>query len=226
MTMPAASTRLVLVAAAAALTVATLAAVGRPASSANEPARARFAGVPQRGISLGRPDAPVTVVEFADLQCPFCAQYARDVLPAVVDRYVRPGRVRLELRVLAFLGPDSVRAGRVAAAASAQNRLWSFADAFYRDQGAENSGYATDAFLRRVLSKVGGVAVERAMTERDSRATDGVLVDARRVAAHLRVASTPSFYARRGSGPLRALELTGLTPEAFAAALEGALGDV
>ena len=34
-------------------------------------------GIPQAGIALGSPDAPVTLVEYADLQCPFCAEWAR-----------------------------------------------------------------------------------------------------------------------------------------------------
>jgi protein-disulfide isomerase len=100
------------------------------------------------GISLGSPDAPATLIEFADLQCPFCAASARDELPPVVERYVRAGRLRLELHVLAFLGEDSVPGAAMAAAAAHQDRLWSFTDAFYRSQGPENSGYVTDDFLR------------------------------------------------------------------------------
>src|SRR5690606_602302 len=95
---------------------------------------ARFAGVPQDGIALGAPAAPFTLIEFADLQCPFCAVYARDVLPTIIDRYVRPGKLRLELNLLTFLGEDSIRAGRVAAAAAQQDRLWTFTDAFFAEQ--------------------------------------------------------------------------------------------
>src|SRR5690349_18572434 len=50
-------------------------------------------GIPQRGISLGSPSAPVTLIEFGDLQCPACAQFATETLPAVITRYVRSGRV-------------------------------------------------------------------------------------------------------------------------------------
>jgi protein-disulfide isomerase len=57
-----------------------------------------FRGVPQNGITLGSPKAPVTLVEFADLQCPYCADWARDALPTVVQEYVRTGRVRLVFR--------------------------------------------------------------------------------------------------------------------------------
>jgi hypothetical protein len=139
--------------AALALVVVVAAAVAGPGGddSVAPAAQSRlFDGIPQDGIALGSPKARAVLTEFADLQCPFCAGYARDVLPTVVERYVRTGRLRLELHLLTFLGEDSVRSGAMAAAAAQQDRLWSFTDSFYHHQGAENSGYATDDFLRGI----------------------------------------------------------------------------
>jgi protein-disulfide isomerase len=144
------------------------------------------------------------LTEFADLQCPFCAAYARDVLPTVVDRYVRTGRLRLELRVLAFLGEDSVRAGAMAAAAARQDRLWSYTDAFFHRQGAENSGYVTDDFLREVGAATPGLDVERALGDR-AHALDA-LTAAERAAGEMGADHTPAFYLRRGDGPARPVE--------------------
>ena len=106
-----------------------------------------LAGIPQSGIYLGSPSAPVRLVEFADLQCPFCREYTLQTLPQLVQDYVRSGKVRMEFRDLAFLGKDSVTAGRHAAAAGEQNKLWNFIDVFYFNQGEENSGYVTPSFL-------------------------------------------------------------------------------
>jgi protein-disulfide isomerase len=193
-------------------------AVDRPADAA-----ALFRGIPQNGIALGSPDAPVTLVEFADLQCPYCAVYARDVLPSVIERYVRPGRLRLELHLRAFLEEDSRRGAVLAAAAARQNRLWPFVDGFYGNQGRENSGYATDAFLRRLAVATQGLDVRRALAEQTHRATQQTLARAEQLANQLGSDSTPAFYLRRGAGSLLPIEPAALTAAAFTTALDDAL---
>jgi protein-disulfide isomerase len=96
---------------------------------------------------LGSPDAPVTVVEYADLQCPFCAEWARRAFGEIVRDYVAPGRVRIEFRGLVFLGPDSEVALRTALAAGRQDRLWDVVHLLYANQGAENAGWVTQDLL-------------------------------------------------------------------------------
>ncbi len=81
-------------------------------------------GIPQRGITLGSPRAPVRLVEFADLQCPYCDEYTVRALPTLIKDYVRTGKLQMQFEDLSFIGPDSVAAGRVAAAAGKQGKLW------------------------------------------------------------------------------------------------------
>lgn len=179
-----------------------------------------FAGIPQRGTAVGDPDAPVTVVEFVDLQCPFCAQFARDELPELVRRYVRTGKARLELRVLTFLGEDSLRAGRVAAAAAEQNRGWQFADLFFHNQGQENSGYATDEFLREVAEGVDGLDADAALADSAGPAASAQLRRAAAAAETLGVSSTPTFVGGRTGGRLEQLQIAELTADAVGAEIE------
>ena len=222
-------TRLGGLVAVAAIAVAVLVAVASPGGSggAQAPsartvagasaAKALLAGVPQHGVTLGNPNAPVHVVEFADLQCPFCRDASRNVLPAVIRDQVRTGKVRIDFRALAFIGPDSVRMARVAQAAGAQNRLWSFVDLAYANQGRENSGYATDAFIRRIARSVPGLDVNRAMSQRDGAAVTAQLTAAQRAATAAGVNETPTFLVGRGSS-LKAVDAAGL-PAAIRAAV-------
>jgi hypothetical protein len=173
-----------------------------------------FAGIPQSGATLGRPAAPVTMVEYVDLQCPFCREYTEAVLPTVVRRYVRTGKLRIQLRTVAFIGGDSARAAAAAAAAAKQNRMWQFADLFYLDQGQENSGYVTDAFLRRVASG-SGVRSGPVVAAADSGAPAPV--------APAGIDSTPSFLLGPTGGKLETLKVDSLTPGAFTGQIDKAL---
>ena len=188
---------------------------GKSGSSAT--VRSELQGIPQNGISLGSPKAPVTMVEFADLQCPFCAQYERDVLPTILKRYVRAGKVRLELRLLRFIGPDSDRLARVAAAAAQQNRMWQFVALAYQRQGRENSGYATDDFINGLSAAAGlespdaGGAAEQQIRRNEQAART------------LGIDSTPSFLIGPTGGPLERFEPDDLTPGSFTPELDRAL---
>jgi protein-disulfide isomerase len=186
-------------------------------------AQAQFAGIPQRGLTLGDSDAPATLVEFADPQCPFCAEYVRDALPAVVDKWVRTGRLRLELRFLTFIGPDSVRAARLADAAGLQNRLWTFSDVLYLNQGPENSGYVTDAFLRGIAKATPGLDVSQAFADSGSSQVDTQLTEAARMAERLGVTSTPSFFLVRPGRPTTPVRPSSLTGAGLSSAIERAL---
>ncbi len=135
--------------------------------------QARFAGIPQKGIELGSPTAPVTLQEFADLQCPFCKQYTLSVFPTLVSKYVRAGKLRMEFHNFDIIGPDSIKASKVAEAAAQQNKLWQFADLFYNNQQEENSGYVTDEFLTQIASGVKGLNVQKALSERFSPTVEG-----------------------------------------------------
>lgn len=174
--------------------------------------RELFEGIPQDGTSLGSPRAPRVLTEFADLQCPFCRAYAEDVLPDIVERYVRPGRLRLELRTLRFIGEDFTRGARAAHAAAAKDRMWNFVDLFFRNQGTENSGFADDDFIARV-SRAAGVPSQAALGAIASPAQDAPIQRAEREAQTLGIQSTRTFMLGHKATNGRPLDSTELQAE-------------
>jgi protein-disulfide isomerase len=182
-----------------------------------------LAGIPQKGIYLGKSDAPVRLVEFADLQCPICREYALQSLPQLVQDYVRTGKVRMEFRNLSFLGPDSITAGRAAAAAARQNKLWNFTDVLYYNQGEENSGYVTPSFLDRI-NKAAGVDSAEADAFAKSGASQEPLGAANTLANQYGVNSTPTILVGKRGGDLKAVEADATDVGAYKSAIDAVLG--
>jgi protein-disulfide isomerase len=221
------NTRLAIAIAAAVVLVAILIAAtrlsgGASSSSGVRPAPKGFlSGIPQHGNVLGRSDAPVTLVEYADLQCPYCAQWAQQALPPIVSEYVRSGRVRIVFRGLAFLGPDSELALRMVVAAGARDKQWDLLHQLYSRQGYENSGWVGEE-LPGATAAVGvdaksldHVAWEAATTREIERAA--------RAARAAGVQGTPSFALGRTGGPMRLVRVTSLGLDGIRPALDAEL---
>jgi len=127
-----------------------------------------FKDIPQHGNVLGKPNAPVTMVEYIDLQCPVCRAFETDVMPTIVPRFVKTGKVRVIARPIAFIGPDSVRGRLAALAAGRQNSFFDFAQLLYYNQGSENSGWLDDNLIRSAFASIPGLdaaLAERVRTE-------------------------------------------------------------
>lgn len=177
-------------------------------------------GIPQDGNVLGSPDAPLTLAEYADVQCPYCARWARDAFPALVDEYVRPGLLRIEFRGMAFLGSDSRTALQMVLAAGEQNRLWNVLHLLFANQGHENAGWVTDDLLRAIGGSVAGLDPARMLEQRGSAAVERELVAAQRAADLDGVRGTPSFAAGETGGEFEPLVVSSLGPEEIRARLD------
>jgi len=181
-----------------------------------------LAGIPQNGAILGKPKAPVTLVEYADLQCPYCARVAVGDFPALVREYVRTGKVRVVFDGLSFVGPDSVTALETAFAAGKQHRLWNVVQLLYANQGAENSGWVTDDLLRGVGRAVPGLDVDSMLAARSDAGVASARDAAQRSAATAGVNGTPSFAVGRTNDVLTLLPSSDV--QSVRAALDAALG--
>jgi protein-disulfide isomerase len=127
-----------------------------------------FAGIPQHGLVLGSPEAPVTMIEYIDLQCPGCRAFETGVLPSIVPEFVRTGKLKIEARPIAFIGPDSFPARKAAIAASEQNRAFNFMQITYANQGTENTGWLNHTFIEHAAASVPGMNVRRLLDDQNS----------------------------------------------------------
>jgi len=181
---------------------------------------ALFRGIPQQLNQLGNPNAKVTMIEFADPQCPYCRQFALDALPTIVKEYVRTGKVKLVLFAINILGPNSDNGLRAMYAAGIQGKLWNVASLLYKNQGAENSGWITDDLLRRIGNSIPGLDTEKMLADRFSPEVDSALAASSQQASNARISETPTFFAGRPGGTFRQIPVSSLTPKAFRPTLD------
>ncbi|MFF2778691.1 DsbA family protein [Streptomyces sp. NPDC058052] len=142
-------------------------------------------------LALGRADAPVVLIEYADFKCGYCGKFARDTEPVLVEKYVENGTLRIEWRNFPIFGEESEAVARASWAAGEQGRFWQFHKAAYAD-GAKEKGFGTERL--RALAEEAGVP-DLARFAKDSEgaaARESVRKDQEQGYA-LGATSTPSF---------------------------------
>ena len=213
------------VAAAAIVAAILLTGGGSPAPPAQGAAQiaTMLRGVPQNGTVLGRANAPVTLVEFADPQCPYCRDWEAAALPSLIARYVRPGKVRIVFSGVSFLGADSETALRTALAAGRQNHLWDVLALLYANQGTENAGWVTESLLRSIGRSVEGLDWKRMLDARQSAEVDAAMSRAGSLAQQAGVNGVPAFAVGKTGGAMRMVTVSSLDEAGLRPALEAAL---
>jgi protein-disulfide isomerase len=197
------------------------AATGLPGASA---VQAMLAGVPQKGLTLGSPSAPVTLVEYIDLQCPYCQQFETQVMPSIVSRYVRTGKVRVEARVLDFIGPDSSRGRNAMIAAGLQNKAFNFSQLLYDNQGTENTGWLDDNMVTSAASSIPDLNPRALLAARNSLPVRTKAASIDRLATADAVQGTPTLLVGRTGTHGTEVQLTSPTDEqSVVQALDAAL---
>ncbi len=157
------------------------------------------------GAELGDPDAPISVVEFGDYQCPGCAMFASGTKPLIELNLVETGRAKFVFYDLP-LGQhtNSFLASRASHCAGDQDRFWEYHTALFDNQFSWASsadpvgnfvGYA------RALGLDDGAFRECVNSDRHARRVSANL----RLASALNLTSTPSVLVSRGNGAARRL---------------------
>ena len=148
---------------------------------------------------LGNANAPVTIVEYGDYQCPFCTRYFSQIQPLIKSQYIDTGKAKMVFRDFPFLGPESTAAANAAQCAGDQGKLWSYHDALYTakigdentNQNAENDGFFTRAEFLSLAGQV-GLNVPTFTTCLDGNQDANAVAAEKAAAVAVGVASTPT----------------------------------
>ncbi len=105
--------------------------------------------------ALGNKNAPVTVIEFSDFQCPFCKNWHETVAPDLKSDYINTGKVKFYFRHYAFLGDESTWAAEASECANEQGKFWEYHDYLFSHQGGENQGDFSKANLEGFAAQLG-----------------------------------------------------------------------
>ncbi|MEU8777429.1 thioredoxin domain-containing protein [Streptomyces sp. NPDC048606] len=142
-------------------------------------------------LAVGRPDAPVVLIEYSDFRCGYCAKFARDTEPELVRKYVEDGTLRIEWRNFPIFGAESEAAAKAAWAAGQQDRFAAFHEAAYAE-GAKEKGFGEERLVE--LARQAGVPdLERFKADLTGEAATAALKKDQDEGYRIGVRSTPSF---------------------------------
>jgi protein-disulfide isomerase len=166
-------------------------------------------GIPQSQNTLGDPNAPVTLRYYGDLECPICKEFTLQVLPTLIPKYVRTGKLRIEYHSLetATREPEVFKDQQVAAyAAGKQNLAWYFIETFYHEQGEEDSGYVNEKYLQGIAGQVPGLNLTDWSAARSEPTYAGEVEHDAQAANQAGFTGTPSFELGKTGGTLEKFE--------------------
>lgn len=159
-----------------------------------------YQGLVSQGMTLGDANAPVTVIEYADYQCPFCQRFTLNVEPQLLADFVKTGKVKFEFRPMPILssleladkGNESVRAAEATMCAMDQGKFWDFHHVLFLKQDGENKGTFSDVNLISYATET-GLDVPTFTTCLSTGKYQQAVIDSRTQGIADGVTSTPSF---------------------------------
>jgi len=156
-------------------------------------------GVGLASRSKGRPDAPITVYEMSDFQCPYCRQFALETMPVLEREYVATGKIRFIYINLPLtnLHKHAVAAAVVAICAAEQGRFWPVHDRLFERQPQWAAQADPGRYLAALADSAGADHAQLARCLAGKSAEAAVQADSQ-AAARAGAYSTPTFYIEGG----------------------------
>ena len=175
---------------------------------------------------LGNPNAPVTVVEFSDFQCPFCSRFFEQTLPLLEENYINTGKVKLVYKDLPLdnLHPNARPVHIAAECADEQGKFWEYHDVLFEKQSEWNRLSSADlsSQLNQYATSMGlnSASFDSCLSSQDI--ADEVNADFLQAASY-GATGTPTFFI--GTEKDGFIKLVGAQPyAAFQGAIDNLLG--
>mgnify|MGYP000527665997 CR=1 FL=1 len=119
--------------------------------------------------SIGDPNAPIVIEEFADFQCPFCERFHEETEPLLRQYYVDTGKVRFVFRSMGNWVSGNIGAGRTesqdaalaAYCAGEQNKFWEMQAHLFANVLGEDAGSFTDQRIKAITERIDGLEADQ-----------------------------------------------------------------
>lgn len=164
---------------------------------------------PQDKTAIGVVDAPVVMVVYSDFQCPYCAKWESQTLPAVINKYVNSGKLRIEWRDLAIFGESSGLAAQAAVAAAEQGKYLEYRTQLTRGGQIPDASAFTEAGLQDAAVRL-KINPEQFVADVHSQKTKDFVEKNYAEARRVGMGSTPSFLVNtvpiKGAQPIAVFE--------------------
>lgn len=164
------------------------------------PASAQDQGtdVSKLGYDRGQPDAPITIIEFADFACSACGLFARETMPVILEDWIATGKAKLKyIPFILGIFPRAMDGARAGECAAEQDRFWPMHDLLYERQREWTGGGDVRRKLEAYASELNlDLAKFRACWDADT--VRSRIEENTRVAVGLRIRATPTLFVNGG----------------------------
>ena len=170
-------------------------------------------------MSIGNPDAPVKVVEYASASCSHCATFATEVMPAFKAKYIDTGQVRYVLREITTPPTDFAAASFLLARCAGPEKYHAVLDAVFRSQSAIFQSGDFGGGLRQIANSAGMTDEEFRTCVTDEKAVEALNKRLETNSREGKIDSTPTFFFNgvKATGVLSPEKLDTLVAQAKAA---------
>jgi protein-disulfide isomerase len=148
----------------------------------------------------GNPSARVTLVEFGDFQCEFCARFAKDTEPQIYQNYITTGKINMVFKHLVHYGSNSDLAAAGSQCANDQGKFWDYYHVLYGGQDSFMLSQDSETALKNLASKIEGLDIQQFGSCLAGGAYKNVAQKDTALASSLGFRDTPSFLIMKNDG--------------------------